>query len=489
MSFDNNMSMNHLAAPANIGKKPGDSLNKLSINNEKQPPQLINNQNPQQIKTAPNQSLVNTNSNMTINQPVLNNPVVNQAVLNTTNTPQAALNTEVKNNLKIEVHPTPMQGEFQGAKDLPAYAGIANMSLKSWIAQNNNYQGKSDVGKTQLASLLGAIKGFERKSYEEELEDGFNKKLKDSKQDRRKTLVLLSNIFASMEQSGLQETEMVVNISNFKKLGKKIKNQESFDDESPFELKTPPPTPSEVDKQKIHPDIKIKHLYELFTLPKEFPECLRLFANEYVEINPKYFKSFLLQRLKIIEDNLFTGNNSLNKAIESFIPLLNQGENQLLLPFILLYYPLPFPGLNQRTDFTDEWKLSKKEESKTNIASCEIYYVSKMRGRFLIRLELNDQSKLSADIQTAKENNGIAKDIELAIEEGMFLLDNPPKLSDLNVLLTEEIYKATDIDEELSIISTGPLRLEIIIAAYSTLIVLNKLNDDPDPSGLIEMLD
>ena len=71
----------------------------------------------------------------------------------------------------------------------------------------------------------------------------------------------------------------------------------------------------------------------------------------------------------------------------------------------------------------------------------------------------------------------------------MFLLENSPKLADLNVLLTGEIYKATDIDEELSIISTGTLRLEIIIAAYSALSILNKTNEEPDPSGLIEMID
>ena len=486
--MDKNMSMNQLTPPVNLGKKPTDLL-KTNISNEKQNPQLINSQNPQQIKTAPSQSLVNTNSNITVNQSVLNNPVVNQAVLNTTNVAQATLNTDMKNTFQNQIQPTPAQGEFQGAKDLPAYAGIANMSLKSWIAQNNNNnQGKADVGKTQLASLFEAIKGFEQKSYDEEFEDSSDKKLKDSKQKRKK-LVLLSNIFSSMEQSGVQETELVVNISNFKKLGKKITDKELLDDEKLFELKMPPPTPTEIDKQKMLSDMKVKCLHELFTLPKEFPECLRLFANEHIEINSKYLKSFLLQRLKGIEEKLFVDDKSLNKAIQSFVPLLSQSENQLLLPLILLYYPLPLPLLNQKVNFASEWKLNKKEKDKSNIATCEIYYVSKTRGRFLIRFELGDNCELSIDVQTVKENNGIAKDIELAIEEGMFLLENSPKLADLNVLLTGEIYQATDIDEELSIISTGPLRLEIIIAAYSALSILNKLNEEPDPSGLIEMID
>ena len=487
-NLDKNMSMKHLTTPANLGKKQSDSP-KTNINNEKQNPQLINTTNPQQIKTTPNQSLVNTNSNIVINQPVLNSPAVNQITLNSTNLPQANLNTEVKNTSKNQSQPTPAQSEFQGAKDLPAYAGIANMSLKSWIAQNSSNQGKSDINKTQLASLFEAIKGFERKSYEEESEDASAKKIKDGKRARRKNLVLLSNIFSSIEQSGVQETELVVNLTNFKKLGKKLKNQETLNEEKLFESKLSPPTPEEIDKQKSTSDVKIKHLHELFALPKEFPECLRLFANEYIEINPSYFKSFLLQRLKIVEEHSFTGDKSLNKAIESFVPLLNQNENHLLLPLLLLYYPLPLPVLNQKLDFISEWKSDKKEKNKSIIATCEIYYASKIRGRFLIKLQLTDDCELSVDIQTAKENNGIAKDIELAIEEGMFLLENPPKLSDLNVLLTGEIYKATDVDEELSIISTGPLRLEIIIATYSALAILNKLNKEPDPSGLIEMMD
>lgn len=488
--FDKNMSMNHLTVPPNSGKKPGDLINKININNEKQNQPQLNTTTPQQIKTPPNQSLVNTNSNIIVNQSVLNNPVINQATLNTVNIPKTTLNIEVKNTFTNQVQATPVQGEFQGAKDLPAYAGIANMSLKSWISQNNNYSSKSDINKTQLASLFEAIKGFERKSYEEEFEDGFEKKSKDSKQNRRKNLILLSNIFSSMEQSAIQETELMVNIANFKKLGKKRNNQEFVDNEQSFEFKSPPPTPAEIDKQKEIVDVKIKHLRELFALPKEFPECLRLFANEHIEINPKYFNSFLFQRLKIVKEHLFVDDSSLNKAIQSFVPLLNQSDNQLLLPLLLLYYPLPLPILNEKVNFIDQWKLNKKEEkSKSNIATCEIYYVSRVRGRFLIRLELGSDCELSVDIQTAKENNGIVKDLEFAIEEGMFLIENPPKLSDLNVLLTGEIYKATDIDEELSIISTGPLRLEIIIAAYSALTVLNKLNEDPSPSGLIEMLD
>ena len=336
-SLDKHVSANHLTTPANSGKKSVDLSNKNRINNEKQNPQLINNVNQQQIKTTPSQSLVNTNSNITINQPVLNNPVVNQTALNAVNTPQNTLNTDVKNTSNNQIQSTPAQGEFQGAKDLPAYAGIANMSLKSWVAQNNNNQGQSDINKTQLAGLFEAIKGFERKNYEEEFEGTSAKKIKDSKQARRKNLVLLSNIFSSMEQSGLQETELAVNISNFKKLGKKRKGHETLNEQELFELKSHPPVPTDADKQKINSDVKIKHLHELFTLPKEFPECLRLFASEYIEINPKYFKSFLLQRLKVTEEYSFVSENSLNKAIQSFVPLLNQSENQLLLPLLLLY--------------------------------------------------------------------------------------------------------------------------------------------------------
>ena len=489
-TFDNNLSTNHLTNAANIRKKSSD-LSKANVKNEKQTLQSNNALNSQQIKTTSNQGLINTNSNTTINQSALNSPVVNQGVLNATNTPQVTLNSDVKNTLKSSTKPTPTQGEFQGAKDLPAYAGIANMSLKSWIAQNGNTQGRVDVDKTQLASLFEAMKGFEIKSYEEESKNSSTKKLKDGdgKQNRRKELILLSNIFASIEQSGLQETELLVRISNFKKLGEKGGNQESLHGEKLFELKMAPPSPAEIDKQMTLSNRQIKHLHELFALPKEFPEGLRLFANKDIEINPQYFKSFLLQRLKIVEEYLSLGDSSLNKAIQSFVPLLNQGENQLLLPLLLLYYPLPLPVLNQKTDFVDKWKLSKEEKKKSKIATCEIYYISKARGRFLIKFELSDDCELSADIQTAKENDGIVKDIELAIEEGIFLIDKAPKLSDLNVLLTKEVYKATDIDEELSIVSRGPLRLEIIIAAYSALSVLNKLSVEIDPSGLIEMSD
>ena len=256
--FDKNMSTNHLTTSARLGKKPGD-LQKININAEKNTPQLNNTTNNQQIKTTPSQSLVSTNTNVTINQPVLNNPVVNQSTLNTSNQPQIVSNTEVKNTLKQQVQPTPMQREFQGPKDLPAYAGIANMSLKSWIAQNN--QNMSDVNKTQLAGLFEAIKGFEQTSYQEESKNGIIKKINDAKQNRRKSLILLSNMFASIEQSGSQETELIASIANFKKLGKKRKNQESTVGEKLFVLKSPPPTPEEVEKQKISEGRKVKHLH------------------------------------------------------------------------------------------------------------------------------------------------------------------------------------------------------------------------------------
>ncbi len=492
MSFDKNMSMNHLPQSA-IGKKPGDLLNKANIKNDKQNQPLTNlqNQNPQQTKITPGQSLINTNSNISISQPVLTNPAINQTVLNATNVPQKTLNAEIKTSSNSnQVQSTPVQGEFQGAKDLPAYAGIANMSLKSWVAQNSN-QRNPDISKTPLAELFEAIKGFDKSNYEEEDDEDPLQKLKDAREGKRKALVLLSKIFGAEEHSGIEQTELAVNISNFKKLGKKFKNQNSLTDEKPFEFKTSPPTPAEAEKPLLASNVKIQHLHELFALPKEFPECLRLFAAENIEINPQYFKSFILQRLKIMEEHAFVKEKSLNKAIQKFVLLLNQNENQLLCSLLLLYYPLPLPVLKDNVDFLKEWKINKnkKEKSEAVIASCEIYYVSILRGRFLIKIELFDNGDLTVDIQTAKENNGIARDIELAIEEGMFLLEKSPNLSELNVLLTGEIYKATDVDEELSIVSTGKLRLEIIIAAYSALSILNKLNIAPDPSGLIEMLD
>jgi hypothetical protein len=91
------------------------------------------------------------------------------------------------------------------------------------------------------------------------------------------------------------------------------------------------------------------------------------------------------------------------------------------------------------------------------------------------------------DIQTSSINNGIVRDLEFAISESMYLLKYPPSLADLNVLLTKEVYEATDKDEELSIVSDGPIRLEIVLATYACLVVLNKLNQEPDASGLIEM--
>ena len=86
--------------------------------------------NIQQNRPNPGQSLTNTNSNIVINQPVLNNPVTNQSALNASNLPRTNLNVDVRNDLNIQIKPTPTQVEFHGSSDLPAYAGIANMSLK-----------------------------------------------------------------------------------------------------------------------------------------------------------------------------------------------------------------------------------------------------------------------------------------------------------------------------------------------------------------------
>lgn len=485
--FGNNFSFNILAAIKNFVKqnKPPETSNK---------PEALGKEikSSEQANATPKDSLSNTNSNIPVNQSTLSNPVVNQAALNSRNEAQSILTSSVKENTKNQVQSTPAQTEFQGPKDLPAYAGISNMSLKSWIAgQDNKNMAKLESGEKQLAATLEGIKGFQKQNYEGFGDDsGGGQKNKGFK--RNKNLLILSHIFSSLEQFRDQETELLVNIINFKKLGSSMKQKSSnaFSESSIIESKLLPPAPNELQSLANLDPMKIKYLHQLLALPSEFPEFLRLFANDKVELNSKQLHSFLIQRLEIVQSQLFGQDAFLNTVISNFTPLLNPTEVSLLLPILLLYYPLPPPMIVEKFDFVHEWEKKKKSKpnKETNvIASCQIYYISKARGRFLLKFELNEDDEFSFDVQTAKENNGVVKDLEFAIAESMVLLECPPLLSELNVLLTEEIYKATDIDEELSIVSNGPLRFEILLAAYAALIVLNKLNAEPDPSGLIEM--
>ena len=484
--FDNNFSVN---LPFVSKSKNKEQQNKPPVQEKDDKQQQVDQL--KQVRNTPQQSLANTNSNIPVNQPVNTSPVLTQAALNTADVAKTPANAQQKDTASSNnIQPTPVQGDFTGPSDLPAYAGIANMSLKSWVANNTkNESERGNISKDDATTLLDAIKGFERKNYEgEEGKDGLADQNKSLKALQKK-LLLLSHIFAPEEQSASSETKLVSSVLNFNKLGKQSIS-ESPDEQGFYNLKSSPPVPAEEVNYKSEVNIKIKQLYELFALPKEFPECLRLFADENIEINSKYLNSFFVQRLKFVQEKVFSDEKSVKEAFSTFVSLLHSQD--MLIPLILLYYPLPFPGIKQEKDLSEEWsnknKLDKKPEPEI-VASCEIYYVHKVRGRFLIKIFLDNQKKITLDIQTAKKNNGIVHDIETSVSEGMYLLENPPKLSDLNIMLCDEIYKATDYDEQLAIHSSGPLRLEIIIVTYSVLVVLNKLNEEIDPSGLIEMLD
>lgn len=484
--FGNNLSFNIFSVIKNFGKQGKELLNKLNPS----PNQIENtNINTQGNKPATGQTLVNTNSNIVINQPVLTSPGVNQSALNSINLPKTNLNQDTKNNANTQLPSTPSQADYKGPSDLPAYAGISNMSLKSWIAEHNSKGfAKLESGEKQLISTLDGIKGFQKQNYEGSDDGSGEQALKQLA--KKKYLLLLSHIFSSIEQSGMQDTGILVNIANFKKLGTSRNNNNETQDDSQDLNKLIPPLPAEINDLKILDSSNVKYLYQLLALPKEFPECLRLFAKDKLEINARDLNNFFAQRLKYVQEQVFNDSNLLNKTIAGFVPFLSPQDSSILLPLLLLYYPLPLPVVKEDFDFMKEWKKKDKtDSSRTVIASCDIYYISILRGSFLLKFELDDKNELSFDVQTAKQNNGIVKDLEDAIAESMFLLSEPPLLADLNVLLTQEIYKATDKDEELAISSTGPLRLEIILAVYGALIVLNKLSLEPDPSGLIEMND
>ena len=492
--FENNLPINSFPATKNASKGK-EALNKANLSQNQNPTeQIANNIQPNQTKVG--QSLANTNSNIVINQPTQTSPGVTQAALNATNTAQSNPNQQnIKNDTNTQVQSTPSQVEFQGSTDLPAYAGIANMSLKSYIAgQENKSFTNLESSEKQLTTTLDGIKGFQRQNYEGEDNGSLKKKnSKDLKQiERRRNLLILSHIFSSIEEPASRETELLVNISTFRKLGSSLKDGRSNKNEKFIDLKLSPPLPNEPQKLESLNATQIKSLQQLLALPSEFPEFLRLFAKENIEINMRELNLFLMQRLKLVRDQIIGGDTVLSKQIAKFIPLLNQQHYSALLPLVLLYYPLPLPIIKEEYDFLNDWKRKKNKKGNKSpqaIASCEIYYLSRTRGRFLLKFELNEKCEFSFDAQTNKTNNGIVKDIEEAIAECMILLEIPPSLSDLNVLLTQEIYKATDIDEELSIVSSGPLRLEIVLAVYAALIVLNKLNDELDPSGLIDIIE
>lgn len=476
-----NLSFNILSVLKNLGRQAKAIISKPNLGE-----QVLKNVKPTQ--TNPTQSLTNTNSNVHLNQSTLTNNAVNQTALNSSNQPQALSSADSKSNANTQVRSTPSQIEFQGPSDLPSYAGVANMSLKSWIAgQDSKTYAKTETQEKQLTATLEGIKGFQNKNseggFDADADSGGTKQ-----QGKFKNLLLLSHIFSKSIQSGTQETEFLVNVYNFKKLGSSLAERGSSGEESLTEVKLSPPLPNELQSFTNIDPLQIKYLHQLLALPSEFPECLRLFAKDGIEINLNDLNKFLVQRAEIVQGQILGGDIFLNNSIANFAALLNQADFTLLLPLVLLYYPLPLPKIEPEYDFIQAWKKKKKSESDVPIiASCEIYYLSKVRGRFLLKFELNEKEEFTFNVQTAKENNGIVNDLENAISESMFLLERPPLLTDLNILLTKEIYKATDIDEELSIVSTGPLRLEIILATYAALVVLNKLSVEPDPAGLIEM--
>jgi len=448
--FGGNFSFNIMPMIKNIGKQIKDALNKSNLNENSQI-QLTKNVNQNQNK--PIQSLVQTNSNIVVDHPTQASPGINQAALNASNIPKTNINQDIRSNINIQGPPS--QVEFHGPPDLPPYAGIANMSLKSWIAEHDsNNLGKLKSPEKQLTTTLEGIKGFERQNYEG-YEDDYRGKGKQS--NKNKNLIILSQMFACQEQSGVQDTELLVNIMNFKKLGSQLKYDHGLENDLQEEFKSSPPLPTELHKIEGLNELQIRYLHKLLTLPNEFPECLRLFAKEGIEINTNELHKFLLQRLNLIQEQAFKTNEVISNEISKFIPLVNQNEYSALIPLVLLYYPLPLPYVIAKYDFLEEWLKKKKDENNLLeiIASCEIFYSSKQRGRFLIKFELNEKNEFSFNIQTSKENNGVIRDLELAIAESMYLLQNPPVLSDLNILLTHEIYKATDLDEELSIFISG----------------------------------
>ena len=488
--FGQNFSFGNFLLLKGLGNLTKSIINRLTTNQNKIA-EAETNKITSPNQTNPTQSLANTNSNINLNQTTQTSPNITQGALNTQGQKiNQILKTDFKNYSNYEnVLSTPDQGIFQGSKDLPSYAGIANMSLKSWIAnRDSKTPSKFEFKDKELSVTLEGIKGFQRKHY-----DGFgDESKKEPGSCKRKFLLVLSKIFSSLyeEQASIQETEVINKITSFKKLGSLSNENKNLNDENIQALKNVPPSPVDLNRFKTIDCLHFKWLYQLLALPKEFPECIRLFAGENVEIITKYLSGFLKQRFSILQEQLLGGDPRLNKIVAEFVPFLNQNDFSYVLPLVLLYYPLPLPKIFIEYEFEKKWKKSKSKTSKKEkniIASCEVYFLSATRGRFLLKFSLTSDGNVDFDIQLGEENEHIIKAFEMALEEAMILLENPPNLSDLNILLTKEIYEATDIQEELAITSSGPLRIEILLAVYSCLVILNQLNDDPDPAGVIEM--
>jgi len=479
--FDGNSIISFLSNSIRQGFKPNkesQNLKQDQTQNQAKDAEL----NPKQPnQTKPGESLVNTNSSVPINQSTLTSPSLNQTALNTVNKPNPNQTNDPSNTNPKE------QGRNMGggAKDLPTYAGISNMSLKSWVADHSNRNFSNlQSGDKELTSTLDGIKGFQNQNYE-----GGEEGRSGGEGRRNKNLLILSQMFANPDQVPMQETDLLMNLASFKKLGSNRNNEkmlESSVDENDF--KKAPPTPNEPQFLDNVDSSQLKNMSQLLGFPKGFSEFLRLIAKDNIEINKKDLISFIEKRLKYVQEETFGKDKSLNVALAEFAPLMGK-NNSPMLPLVLLYYPLPLPQVKGEELALSGWKKKKKEESQNIIASCDIYYLSEKRGRFLIKFELNDKDEFSFNVQTSDENNGVVKDIENAISESMNLLENPPALTEMNVLLTREIYEATDKNEELAIVSSGPIRLEIVIAVYSSLIILNSLNQDPDPSGIIDVVD
>lgn len=408
--------------------------------------------NIQPNQTNPSQSLANTNSNISLNQTTLTSPVLNQATLNQSpSSLKSSTNTQAQESLA--------QSRSPGSSDLPAYAGISNISFKSWITEHDS-KGFANLasGEKQLAATLEGIKGFQRKN-------GDNS---EERSGRNKYFSILAYMFSPAEHSGSQEIELLTNLFNFKKLDSSNEEKHLLQ----------PPLPDEPQKLFLVDNQQIKYLHQLLALPNELPECVRLFVKNKPEINEHELQKFLEQRLKIVQEQVFGRDSYLSEAIAKFTPLLNQNNFSQLLPLLLLYYPLPPPNIKTDFNFLVEWDKKKKEEIDKKdliVASCEVYYLSKQRGRFLLKFELNDKHEINFNVQTSGDNDDVINALEAAVSESMFLLANPPLLSEFNVLLTKEIHKTISNEEELSIASTGPLRIEIVLSVYSVLTVLNKL--------------
>lgn len=462
--FGNNPQVNSSFLAKLFGKLRIFNNPNQNLNQKQQADQL---QKPQTNQLNAGQTLANTGSNIPLNQTTLTNPALNQTALNLSNAPMK----ETIN--KQQASQNTSNAAYGTSSDLPSYAGIPNMSLKSWISEHSN-RGYADLtsGEQQLAVTLEGIQGFQRKNYDGS-DDTSGRRHQKSIRD--KYFSILSHVFAFIEQSGSREIELLSLLANFKKLTSSSKGHEgNYSEEYSDETKLIPPLPSELPKLDL--DItQIKYLQQLLGLPAEFPECLRPFAMDKNEINSNNLSLFLEQRFKIVQEQILGTDSLLNDSLAKFVPLLNTRDFTLILPLVLLYYPLPLPNIKPEYDFSVNWKKKKsKDENKDlTVASCEIYYLSKTRGTFLLKFELNKNDELSFDIQTSEENKDIVDLLESAICESMFLLEHSPLLSDLNVLLTKEIYNATDADEELSIVSSGPIKLEIILAVYASLVVLN----------------